>query len=371
MSAAPTGPLPSVVLTGPIAGVGEPARGGFQACNRRTLDALLSRGVDVRALPYPHPKVGGLRKFVEYAGGFVRLYARAARGRPGSILHITALSGPFMYLQWLLLKIAKARGCRVIFDIRAGVAEISYRRGNRLYRAVYESVLRQADRVMVEGEAYIPFVTRITGRAPAYLPNHVDVAALPRRPEAPPVRAGDPMRLVYVGRVVSEKGLGLIVEAAQALVRAGETVSLAVAGDGEPAYLEQLRQQAQGLDVQWLGPVPSAEVLKLLRESHFFLFPTSHFGEGHSNSLTEAMASGCVPVASDHGFNAASIADAGVVLPVGSRGADYANVVLGIWRTPGRWEALSQAARQRAEQRFATGPVIAGLIEDYRRIAAG
>ena len=151
---------------------------------------------------------------------------------------------------------------------------------------------------------------------------------------------------------------------------AGQPVRLQVAGDGEPDYLSALRRQAEGLDVQWLGPRRADEVLALFREADFFLFPTSHVGEGQSNALTEAMACGCVPIASDHGFNAAVIEQAGTTLPPGSPGAAYASAVLEIWLTPGRWTALSAAASQRARSRFATGPVVRQLVEHYRRVAA-
>lgn len=362
--------LPPIVLTGPIALTGEAARGGFQACNRRTIEALRERGHDITAWPYPHPRARGVRKLAEYVAGFLGLYARAARCRSGTIVHITAHGAHFAALEWVLLQIARMRGCKVNFDIRAGVAHRLYQQGGGFYRRMYAHTLRSADHVMVEGEAFVPFVTEITGQAPSYFPNHIDVDVLPRRAAPTSAEAPSPMRLVYVGRIVPEKGLGVVIDTCRALVSAGERVHLSIAGDGTPEYLDHLKRQAEGLDVDWLGPRTSPEVLQLFLASHFFLFPTSHVGEGQSNALTEAMACGCVPVASDHGFNAGSIADCGATLRPGSRGADYANVVLGIWRTPGRWAELSRVARERVEARFATGPVIDRLVEEYRQLVA-
>lgn len=368
--APPASGLPRIYLAGPIASVGEAARGGFQACNRRTIDALLARSVDVHALPYPHPKARGWRKMAEYTIGFLSLYGQLLRCRPGSLLHITAVGAHFIYNEWPLVWLAQRRGCKVIFDVRAGAAQMLYESGGRLFRRVYRGTLRRADEVMVEGEAFVPFLQGLIGRAPVYLPNHLDVEHLPAR--APVERAARPERptILYIGRIVEEKGIGIVIDACRALVDAGQPVRLQVAGDGEPAYLAALQERAQGLDVQWFGPRRADEVLALFRAADFFLFPTAHVGEGQSNALTEAMACGCVPIASDHGFNAAVIERAGVTLPPGSPGAAYAGAVQDIWCGPGRWSALSAAASQRARSRFATGPVVDQLVAHYRRLAA-
>jgi glycosyltransferase involved in cell wall biosynthesis len=105
-------------------------------------------------------------------------------------------------------------------------------------------------------------------------------------------------------------------------------------------------------------------VLALFSSSHFFLFPTTHPGEGHSNALTEAMAMGCVPLAALNGFNHSVMGDCGGVLPQSATSDAYADTVLDIVRS-GRWSALSSAARERAHLHFNTNCVVDALIEQY------
>lgn len=360
--------LPRVYITGPIAASGEAARGGYQSCNRRTIDALSARGVDVQALPYPHPRAHGWRKMSEYLIGFLGLYGQILRCRRGSILHITAVGAHFIYIEWPLVQFGRLRGCRVIFDVRAGAARMLYEGGHGLFRRVYRSILASADEVMVEGEAFVPFLGSLLGRPPVLLPNHLDVDALPARPAADALPESGPLALIFVGRIARQKGVDIALEACRSLQSAGLAVRLQLVGDGEPDYLASLRRQAEGLDVQWLGSRPPDEVLAMLRKADFFLFPTFHFGEGQSNALTEAMACGCVPIASDHGFNASVIGPAGVTLPPGSPGSAYAREVLEIWRAPGRWSVLSAAAVERARSRFSTGPVVDRLMARYRAL---
>jgi glycosyltransferase involved in cell wall biosynthesis len=356
--------LPRIHLCGPIAAPGEAARGGYQACNRRTIEALGRAGHDVVALPYPHPRSRGLRKQLEYGLGFLRLYARVLRCERGSIFHLTALAAHFVWNEWPLLQLARWRGCRVVHDLRAGAGEHNYARRGAAYRLAFRACLRAAHQLLVEGESLVPFVERVAGRRPIWLPNHLDTEALPWR-EAVALPAAP--TLAYVGRIVPEKGVELLLEAAEALRTSGLAVRVRIAGDGDAAYLQRLRSAARALDVDWLGPLSSRAVLALLREAHFFIFATRHLGEGQSNALTEAMACGCVPLASDHGFNQAVIGDASLILPATASASDYAAAIRTCW--PLHWARASRRMQERARACFSTAIVLRLLLQAYARAA--
>ena len=107
----------------------------------------------------------------------------------------------------------------------------------------------------------------------------------------------------------------MLLQAARLLRARGLPVGVRIAGDGDPRYLERLQRESAAEDVQWLGPLRETEVIDLLRRAHFFVFPTRYYGEGQSNSLTEAIACGCVPIASRHGFNEAVVGEAALTVP--------------------------------------------------------
>jgi glycosyltransferase involved in cell wall biosynthesis len=358
--------LPPLYLCGPLGDAGEVARGGFQSCNRRTIDALRENGFDVRPLPFPHPRTRGLRKWIEYSLGFLHLFGQVLRCQRHAIVHITALSGSFMYLEWVIVQLARLRGCRVIVDLRAGAVRSQYHGRGPHYRAVFRATLRLADQVMVEGEALVAFVESASGRTPTYLPNHIDVRGIEARsatellPIAPTV--------AYIGRLTPEKGLDTVLDACQRLRESGVATRIWIAGDGDASYVQGLRERHGALDAEWLGPLPSAQVLELFHRAHFFVFPTRHVGEGQSNALTEAMACGCVPIASRQGFNEAVIGQAGVTLHVSAGADDYAEQVSAIWRTEGRWRDLSIAAQRRVRESFATELVVRTLVSHYQRL---
>ena len=361
---APTSDLPRVYLCGPIAGPGETPRGGYQVCNRRSIEALRSAGIDVRPLYYPHPHAGGWRKVLGYVAGFVRLHVQVLGCERGSILHITTLGGRFIYSEWPLMQLARLRGMKLVYDRRAGASHLHYAARGPWYRWLFRSSLEMSDELMVEGEAMMPFIERLSRRRAHYLPNHIDTDALPARDSAAEALPDAPT-LVFVGRVVPEKGIDVLLEAARTLQEGGMGVQVCVAGDGDADYLKLLRLASAGLNVQWLGPLQSEAVLALMRSAHFLVFPTRHVGEGHSNALTEAMACGCVPVASRHGFNEAVIAEAGLTLREEARACDYAAAVASVW--PARWPELSERTQRRARERYSTRAALGTLLDVYRR----
>ena len=66
--------------------------------------------------------------------------------------------------------------------------------------------------------------------------------------------------------------------------------------------------------VQIIGQQPFDKICDALQKVHFFVFPSQEKMEGHSNSLTEAMTFGVVPVVSTAGFNASIVGNKELVV---------------------------------------------------------
>jgi L-malate glycosyltransferase len=96
-----------------------------------------------------------------------------------------------------------------------------------------------------------------------------------------------------------EKDLGTLIEAFARLKRSG--LKLLIAGSG--SMLDQLRSlaQARGLAPDYIFAPATANVAECLRSIDIFVLPSR--SEALSNSLLEAMACGCCPVASSVGGN--------------------------------------------------------------------
>lgn len=130
------------------------------------------------------------------------------------------------------------------------------------------------------------------------LPMGVDIAAAAK--ELPRVQN----QLAVVGRLVEKKGIATLIEAIQLGLDVGKLPAgfvVKIAGDGPLA--NQLRSQASGLPIEFLGSQTKEQVLNLFASSHIALLPSikaaSGDQEGLPVTLLEAAAAGCFVVASD------------------------------------------------------------------------
>lgn len=115
-----------------------------------------------------------------------------------------------------------------------------------------------------------------------------------------------PLRLVYFGSLVADKGVHTAIEALIELKRRGlsDKVHLTILGGGHPAYEAQLRAMTAdaGLTdrVEFAGRVPRADVPAWLSRHDVFLF-TSIWAEPMARSVMEAMAAGLLVIGSEVG----------------------------------------------------------------------
>ena len=109
---------------------------------------------------------------------------------------------------------------------------------------------------------------------------------------------GEPIQVLFVGRLEAEKGIGRALRVIERLRRRGLEVAFHVVGDGPArrSFEEQARQAGLAETVRFYGLLPRPELGRFYARAHIMLLPSS--GEGWPKVLSEAMAYGVVPVAS-------------------------------------------------------------------------
>src|SRR5690606_746929 len=122
-----------------------------------------------------------------------------------------------------------------------------------------------------------------------------------------------------------------------------------------------------GKEVIFNGRLEADSIFPILQSKHFFLFPSKEKREGHSNSLTETMSYGIVPIVSDIGFNASVVDDPTLVLPIYDAKL-YADTIQKIWQAK-KWEELSTAVRKRVLENYTESIVKKSLINLYEELA--
>lgn len=349
---------------GPITAPGRPSLGGYEAANRKNIDALRRRGVVVTEHPNPvKPKIPfGALVYVKLL--FNPLSMLRSVGKKDTVVHITPLPRMLWYPSLLCVWFAKRLGLKTVVDIRAGSFIRFYRERGGLYRRAVRAMLANADAVTVEGKAYIDHIREITGnRVEArYFPNTLRV--VPDGNDKELAVSDDPGRrfnIFYFGRVTSSKGIGVMTDA---LSHLDKRFRLFLAGNiADDIDRESLLANER---VTYLGCLTPVQLEEKKREMGFFIFPSAWSGEGQSNSLIEAMGAGLVPVASDNGFTRDVVADAGYVLPSGATGKEYAEAIAGCAAT--NFDEMSRKAKEHIHRCHNLDKEIETLTDIYRQI---
>lgn len=359
-----------VVFTGPIAGKNEIPPGGFESANRRTIDLLNARSVMVYELPYPR-KNSLLEKLLFYPIGFFILnlkiiFYRATNLNKKCICHITPLYKRFLYIETITILLCKLLKYKIIYDIRAGSLQIYYNNRGRVYKNFVNAIIKSCDQIAIEGLEYQKFIKNISGSTPFYFPNYVQDTTSVDSVKQRSVSIKNNIEIVYFGRVTPEKGIDTCIQTAQNLQDRGYNCLLSIIGPASTTYRTRLQQSLTNF-VSLEAGMQHDLLFRTIEKCHFFIFPTSHRGEGHSNALTEAMAHGCVPVSSDNGFNKSVINDCGIVIPVNSPSHIYADSIQTIVDS-GSWEEYSMKNINRVKKLYLAETIIPGIIQLYDQL---
>ena len=169
------------------------------------------------------------------------------------------------------------------------------------------------------------------------------------------------LRLVFLGRLdEDQKSVLLLPRIASQLVEAGVDFHFDIVGDGpDRERLGDAFAQAHLNDrVTLRGTLRPEEALPLLQQAHLFLLPSRY--EGVPWALLEAMACGCVPIASriggttdfvvDHGIN-------GLLCTVGNA-SEFAKAIMDLAADRKRLGILSPAAVRTVRDRFTLERVV-------------
>jgi glycosyltransferase involved in cell wall biosynthesis len=173
----------------------------------------------------------------------------------------------------------------------------------------------------------------------------------------------------FVGRLVSTKGVQILLQAAQQVRAKGLRFRVKVIGEGPDRRSLESQVAALGLteNVQFLGYVPADELEKHLADVSTIVMP-SLAGEVFGLVAVENMARGKLVIASDSGALSEVIADAGLTFPPGdvSGLARCMKQVLQDETLPAK---LGSAARARAAHEFNEHQMLERHLNIYSEVA--
>jgi glycosyltransferase involved in cell wall biosynthesis len=234
-------------------------------------------------------------------------------------------------------------------------------RGSALQSAIMATTLSVHRGTWHSVDKYIALTGNIADHLRAYGIAEDHIAIKPNAVEDPGPPAEPGTGVLFAGRLSTEKGLGILLEAWQTFPE-GTLGPLRIAGDGDLRPLAE-KAAANRSDVEYFGSCDRAGVRDLMRRSALVTVPSRWF-EPLSTVIIEALANGRPVLGTSLGGSPYLIGDSGWV--VEPTAAALAGVLPDAVRAaPG----LAAGARQRYLDNFHPDVVIQRLLDIYASLA--
>ena len=351
----------------------EPYYGGGEVGNKRTVDMLRGFGYKVRVvrklrckattpmfvklLTYPF-------RFTAYVSAFLFLLIVGSRK---AMVHISGYYGSTIFCEYILTEAANLLGYRIIFEIRGECVEAYRTMGCAIHRLCFARILRIPEIVFSQGVESEPFLRTFTDKPIFHYPNYVEADYLP--PVLPQKPQGT-VNLIYFGRIEAQKNVKLIVEAASILQQSID-ISLTIIGKGLHEYVGDvvslMEQKLKPGTYSFISGYARIGIRNILLDKHFLIFPSER--EGQSNTITESMSCGVVPISSPKGFSRTVIGNDRLIINELSA-QNYADRILEILAN-GSYSQLSQFVYERIKANYMQAVIEPKLREQYERLWVG
>lgn len=299
--------------------------------------------------------------------------AAAVLRHRAAVVHLnSALNVGAYWRDLCYMLVARALGARVIFQQHGGALPETFFGRRRLPRAFLRATLKLPHALLVlarsEQASYRRF---LPGRPVVLLPNGV---ALPEPP--PPERqtraVGDPLRLLYIGRLALEKGLYETLQAVADARAAGIAAVLTIGGGGPEEAGLRAFAGTLGITqhVHFAGPLFGDAKRQAFADAHVLVLAS--YAEGLPYALLEGMAAGlpviatpvgAIPDVVDHGRH-------GCLVAPGDPDA-ITEAITWLARKPLAQADMGRAAAERIAQGYTSERMTRGLTRAYRQLCAG
>lgn len=285
-----------------------------------------------------------------------------------SIVHIMGQYRSAITREFFLVALSKLFRKKVIYEIKAGGFIKFYCKTNFFKRSFTKYILHHCETILAEGEIYIDFINNITKTNKCYyFPNFVPSDEVPDLTNSK--FKSTILNVLFVGYCYEGKGIFELVSGLSFCAKNGGEIKLTIVGEESPEFKTWIDDYncAGNLTIIRLGKLPHSEVLRHMSLNDVYFYPTKHSGEGHNNSINEAMMSFMTIVTTKTGFLTSVLADSAYFLDeVNDQAID--NVVRHI--ITNKHEAIEKAtkARKRLVEYYTSFKQIP-ILNSYYKIA--
>jgi len=179
---------------------------------------------------------------------------------------------------------------------------------------------------------------------------------------------GRPFRLLFFGRIVAYKGLGLLIEAYRILRKEGHNIELSITGSGDLSPYRDALQDLQGITIQ-NGWVDDADIADALLTADAVVLP---YVEASQSGVAASAFSAALPVIATPVGGLIEQVDDGLtgLIATSVTAETLADTILRLAQSPDLYEACSAGALRHAQETLDWGVIakrVSGIIDDVVR----
>ncbi len=293
-----------------------------------------------------------LRKLLLLAGMLLQVIRRLMRGKFDYCCLSVSVNRNAFLKEWLLIRIARTFGVpSVLYAHANGFLDFYSGSTPRMRRRIDDTVSKAAGAIVMGESLRVNFEHWLPAERIFVVGSGIEPSELPKRS----VSADHPFTVLFLGNLIREKGVFVLLDAAPKILAAHPHVRFVFAGDWkiESDRLDAERQiQGAGIQehVSFAGVVWGQRKAQLLADADIFAYPTYYPLEAHPLVVVEALEAG-LPVVTTRWAAIPEIIEDGVngLLVKTHDAHDLAEKIAQVIRDPALRERISRANRRRFE----------------------
>lgn len=288
-----------VIVVGPR--LGSRWSGGYVRKMQYYVDLLPSiKDIDIEFCYQTVPGDGNkITRFLKDTGSFIKKVFEQPFER--KIVHILGQYRGTIVKELAVVTLSRLFGNKVVYEIKAGEFITSYESGGKMYRWMVRSLIRNTSFFLCQGKPYMPFLASFDPDIKAaYHPNFIESENIRHYGNREYFHANT-LNVGFVGTLIPEKGVLVLLEAMKKLPF--DNWKLYIIGAPTDKINETfIKENSSDKRIEWVGAVKLEQIHEWYAKFDVFCLPTVYSGEGHNNSINEAINGEAVILTTRHGF---------------------------------------------------------------------